>query len=200
MIAAIVLGAGRSSRLGRTKALLPFAEGGPTFLETVVAALRDGGIETIHVVLGGNAGEIEARIALPAGAAYVPNPDWANGQLSSLLAGLAAADGPGVEAVLVTLVDMPLVRAATVRTLVSTFEKHPDAPILRATFRGRHGHPVVFGRRIFDALRHADPATGARGVVHAHQVLDVDVDDPGVITDIDTWEDYERAIGRASRL
>ena len=89
MIAAIVLGAGRSSRLGRTKALLPFAEGGPTFLETVVAALRDGGIETIHVVLGGNAGEIEARIALPAGAAYVPNPDWANGQLSSLLAGLA---------------------------------------------------------------------------------------------------------------
>ena len=55
MIAAIVLGAGRSSRLGRTKALLPFAEGGPTFLETVVAALRDGGIETIAVasVLGG---------------------------------------------------------------------------------------------------------------------------------------------------
>jgi CTP:molybdopterin cytidylyltransferase MocA len=197
MIAGIVLGAGRSSRLGRTKALLPAGEGAPTFLEAVVAALRDGGVDAIYVVLGGNAGEIEARVALPPGGTYVRNPGWESGQLSSLLAALTAADRPGVEAALVTLIDMPLVTAATVRTLADAFDRHPDAPIVRATFQGRHGHPVLFARAVFDALRRADPAAGARSVVRAHEVLDVEVNDPGVITDIDTWDDYERVFGRA---
>ncbi len=69
-----------------------------------------------------------------------------------------------------------------------------NAPVLRAVHLGRHGHPVVFKRAIFDALRHADPAVGAKAVLHAAAVEDVEVDDPGVVDDVDTPDDYARLI------
>jgi molybdenum cofactor cytidylyltransferase len=68
------------------------------------------------------------------------------------------------------------------------------APILRATHEGRHGHPVVFRRAVFAALRAADPAAGAKPVVRALAVEDVEVDDPGVLRDVDTPQDYDRLL------
>jgi molybdenum cofactor cytidylyltransferase len=72
--------------------------------------------------------------------------------------------------------------------------RHP--PIVRATYRGRHGHPVIFSRTVFDSIRHADPAIGAKAVVRAHvqDVIDVDVDDPGVVLDVDNPEDYAKLL------
>ena len=71
---------------------------------------------------------------------------------------------------------------------------------MRATWQGRHGHPVIFGRRVFDALRHADPAVGAKAVVHAHasDLIDLEVDDPGVLHDIDGPDDYARVFNQQS--
>jgi CTP:molybdopterin cytidylyltransferase MocA len=127
------------------------------------------------------------------------NPDPDRGQLSSLQAGLdAAVDRHGADAIMVMPVDVPLLTADGVRRLLAAAASSPS-PVLRAAHGGRHGHPVIFGREVFDELRHADPAVGAKAVVHRDpaRVLDVDVGDPGVTVDVDTPEDYRRAFGRA---
>jgi molybdenum cofactor cytidylyltransferase len=93
-------------------------------------------------------------------------------------------------------VDMPLVRPDTVRRAIAAFLS-AHAPIVRVTHEGRHGHPVVFGRAVFDDLRHADYSIGAKAVLqtHAAAILNVEVDDAAVLRDVDTPEDY-RAIFR----
>ena len=105
-------------------------------------------------------------------------------------------DTLSASAVLVTLIDVPLVSAATVQTLIAV-QRERSAPIVRPVSNGRHGHPVIFGRELFDELRRADPAHGAKPVVRAHaaRMIEVPVDDEGAFTDIDTREDYERFIG-----
>jgi molybdenum cofactor cytidylyltransferase len=127
----------------------------------------------------------------------VENTRRDEGQLTSLQAGLAVADRPGVEALLVHLVDAPLVMPSTVRAVVDAFRRG-RAPVVRPACGPRHGHPVLFARALFDALRAADPKVGAKAVVRecADKVCDVPVDDPGACQDIDTPEDYERLIGR----
>jgi molybdenum cofactor cytidylyltransferase len=190
MIAGIVLAAGGSTRMGRPKALL--AAGDRTFIRRILDTLVAGGIHQPLVVV--RPGDADVIAAVDAGAARaVPNPRADEGQLSSLLAGLEAADGPEVEAVLVTLVDVPLIAVATVRALLARAAVS-EAPILRAVYRGRHGHPVVFKRATFEALRRADPSIGAKAVVRAFEVEDVEVDDPGIAEDIDTPADYARVL------
>jgi molybdenum cofactor cytidylyltransferase len=123
----------------------------------------------------------------------VVNPDPDRGQLSSLIAGLDAVDGPRVFAALVTLVDVPFVMASTITALLSRGRASP-APIVRATYKSRHGHPVIIRRELFDALRRADPLAGAKPVFRAHPIDDVEVDDPGVVQDVDTPDDYRRLV------
>lgn len=201
-IPAIVLAAGASSRMGRTKALLPL-RGGETFLARVVSTLRAAGIEEITVVVGRDADSIRAALDGPVN--VVQNDDPSRGQLSSLRLGLDAltapdaarhGDDPGVAGVLVTIVDLPLVSAETVRRVIDAWEAS-GAPIVRPAREGRHGHPVIFGAAVFDELRSADLALGAREVLRAHlsEVLDVCVDDAGAFEDIDTPADYERLVG-----
>jgi molybdenum cofactor cytidylyltransferase len=203
MIPAVVLAAGKSSRMGRTKALLPLGSSGETFLGRVIRVLRQGGAEAVVVVVGGDAAAV--RASLPRDDVHVSsveNPRYEEGQLSSLLVGLAAVEQrhDDVEAVMVTLVDLPLIAATTVRAVREAFLAHPDAPLVRPRRGNRHGHPVIFNRSMFGELRRADPATGAKPVVHAHaaEEANVEVDDDGAFIDIDTPEDYERFIG--SRL
>jgi len=199
MIPAIVLAAGKSSRMGRTKALLPIDASGETFLTHVLRMLREGGVDTIVVVIGGDAAAV--RASLPhddASISAVENPRYEAGQLSSLLVGLAAMEQRfgHVEAVMMTLVDLPLISAATVRAVLDAYRAKPGAPIVRPRRGTRHGHPVIFNQSIFGELRRADPSMGAKPVVHAHaaEEVSVDVDDDGAFTDIDTPEDYERII------
>ena len=192
MIRAIVLAAGASSRMGRPKALLP--AGDRSFVGRILGALRLGGAGTaVVVVRPGQQAVIDEVVA--AGGRAVVNPRADDGQLSSLIAGLDAVDGPAVDGLLVTLVDVPLIQPDTVTTLIDRAAKS-RAPILRAVHRGRHGHPVIFKRSVFDALRRADPALGAKAVLRAHAVEDVDVDDPHIADDVDTPEDLDRLFGR----
>jgi molybdenum cofactor cytidylyltransferase len=195
VIPAIVLAAGRSSRMGRAKATLPL-DATDTFLSRIVRTLRDAGVDDVIVVVGHEA-EAVARSFSASGlpARFVVNADYDRGQLSSLLAGLAVIDRPGVTAVLVTLVDVPLVSAATVRAVVERYHAS-RAPIVRPTSGARHGHPLLIDRSLFDELRRANPAEGPKPVVRAHAsaVGDLAIADEGAFTDIDTEEDYRRWI------
>jgi CTP:molybdopterin cytidylyltransferase MocA len=204
--------------MGRAKALLTMPSGNVTFLARIVSVVLEGGAADALVVgrPDDRALRLEVERVFDASQAMRPRswnqpappvnskPDFTaarvrfvenhradTGQLSSLIAGLNAADRPGVRAILVTPVDLPLIKPETVATLLAAFSSS-SLPVARATHRGRHGHPVVFGRAVFDALRRADPDVGAKSVVRAHSVLDVEVEDPGVLQDVDTPDDYAR--------
>ncbi|HEV8209475.1 MAG TPA: nucleotidyltransferase family protein [Vicinamibacterales bacterium] len=201
MIPAIVLAAGRSSRMGRAKATLPAGDG-HTFLTRIVQTFLDADVDDVIVVVGHDADAIAASFSesgLPA--RFVVNRDYDRGQLSSLLAGLDVIDRPGVAAVLVTLVDVPLVSPATVRAVIDSYRR-TRAPIVRPTSGDRHGHPLLIDRSIFGALRGADPSTGAKPIVRAHATAagDIAIDDEGAFADIDTEEDYRRTISNPSRF
>jgi molybdenum cofactor cytidylyltransferase len=193
VIPAIVLAAGRSSRMGRAKATLPL-DNGDTFLTRIVRTFRDAGVDDVIVVVGHEANAIARSFSesgLPA--RFVVNAGYDRGQLSSLVAGLAVIDRPGVAAVLVTLVDVPLVSSATVRAVIERY-RLSRAPVVRPTSGARHGHPLLLDRSLFDALRDADPDEGAKPIVRAHASAagDLEIPDEGAFTDIDTEEDYRR--------
>lgn len=203
MIPAIVLAAGQSSRMGRPKALLAAGSGDDTFVSRLSRALLDGGAADVLVVGRPDDEALAAELQRVAEAGravrLVLNHHAERGQLSSVVAGLNAADRPGVTGILITPVDAPLIRPATVGALLAAFATRRDA-IVRARFGGRHGHPVIFARKYFDELRRADPGVGAKAVVHAHAdaVLDIDTNDPAVVDDIDGPDDYARLISAKS--
>jgi molybdenum cofactor cytidylyltransferase len=178
--------------MGSPKALLRVK--GRTFVRRILDTLHDGGIHDAVVVLRAEQADAAAETAAGAGR-VVLNPRADEGQLSSLIAGLDAVDVPGVDAVLVTLVDVPLIQPSTVRALLERAAQSP-ATILRTAYHGRHGHPVVFTRAVFAALREADPSVGAKAVLRAEVVEDVEVDDPFVARDVDTPDDYAALIAR----
>ena len=193
VIPAIVLAAGRSSRMGRPKATLPL-DGGDTFVTRIVRTFSAAGISDVIIVVGHNADAVvEAFSGTDLSATFVENPDYAQGQLSSLLVGLRVIDRPGVVAALVTLVDVPLIGVSTVRAVVDRYLS-THAPVVRPVRGAEHGHPVLLDRSLFDELRHADPGRGAKAVVRAHASAlgDVPVDDEGAFADADTPIEYER--------
>lgn len=192
MINAIILAAGESTRMGKPKALLRF--GDRTFLEQIIAVLRDGGVDRITVVLGAEAEAIEKAVDL-SDVNVVINREYRSGQLSSLLVGLENAPAE-VEAILLCLVDGPFITAEIVRQVVATF-REGKAPIVIPTFEGRRGHPSLFARSMFEALRAAPPEEGARHVVYANEekVTEVGIPDRGVVTGINTPEDYQQHFG-----
>jgi molybdenum cofactor cytidylyltransferase len=197
MIAGVILAAGRSTRMGRSKALL-IAPGGLTFVARLVDTLTTAGVDTPFVVGRPDDEALRREIeSLDSRARWVENPDAdTGGQLSSLLSGLGKADRPGIRAVMVVPVDAPMITVATIATLIGV-STASGAHIVRARHLGRNGHPVVFSRAVFDELRRADPALGAKAVLRDHQdtIVNVDVDDAGVLGDVDTPGDYEKLLG-----
>ena len=198
VLAAIILAAGESSRMGRPKALLPDSGGRP-FVVRLAGTFATAGVPNIIVVVGSHTAAAISGVldtaSLRVAPTVVTNPDPARGQVSSLWIGLDEAERVGAEAVLVTLVDIPMVAVATVDRVLGAWQEQ-RAPIVRPAFRGRHGHPVLFDRSVFPELRNAPLDEGARAVVHAHaeDIRNVDVDDEGCVTDVDTPEDYDKLI------
>ena len=182
--------------MGRPKALLRQVQSGNTFVGHLIRVARESRLDPILVVGRPGADEVAAEVAR-AGGALVVNAGADRGQLSSILAGLDAADAAGASAVMVLPVDVPLL-STRVLTVVLEAAAADERPIVRAVHKGRHGHPVLFKRAVFAELRAADPLVGARAVVRADpgRVNDVEVDHPGVTLDIDTPEEYRRVFGR----
>ncbi len=198
MPVAIILAAGDSIRMGQPKALLPDPDGRP-FVTRLAHTFSSSGVDRIVVVTGALHEAIAAAIAADPPAVptqCVRNPDPSRGQLSSLWAGLDSA-GADAESVLMIPVDIPLVSEATIRQILDGWRR-TRAPIVRPAVGQRHGHPVLFDRSTFEALRGAPLEGGARVVVHAFadRVLNVPVDDEGSLVDVDTPAEYDAMMGR----
>lgn len=194
-VAAIILAAGRSVRMGRTKAFLTLPGSG-TFLQRLVRTFELTGTSPVVVV---------RPPRWPHGAApgsggveFAINPYPERGQLSSLQCGLAAVS-PRVPAVLFTPVDVPLVTVDTVSALMARW-RTTRAAVVRPARAGRHGHPVLVSRAVADALLSADGSLSARTVLERFSAaaVDVPVEDEGAFLDIDTPEDYDRVLARWS--
>jgi molybdenum cofactor cytidylyltransferase len=190
---AIVLAAGASSRMGRPKALLPLGSEGRTFAFHVTATLAAAGLTPVLVVTREALRAPLEQLRLPSSTVIV-NEAPERGQMSSLLTGLDVLGE--VDAVMMTLVDLPLVREGTVRALIDAWRTTGGA-LVRPAFHGRHGHPAIFGSEVLAALRSADLASGAKPVLErfAEGSVSLAVDDPGVVDDVDTPEAYRRLLG-----
>ena len=190
MIAGLILAAGESSRMGTDKATLTYRD--RTFLELAVQTLREIEIERIAVVLGHHAQEIQRHVKIEA-AQVVINPDYTSGQTSSLQVGLRTLIADDLEAVLLCLVDHPAVCAETVRRIVAAF-RQCGAPVVIPTYQGRRGHPVLIARQVFDELLQLASDAGADSVVRRYRPATqfVEVEDEGVVIDVDDPESYQR--------
>jgi CTP:molybdopterin cytidylyltransferase MocA len=187
-LAGIILAAGESSRMRTDKALLTYR--GRTFLEAILSTLHGAGIDRVVVVLGHHAEEIRRAVDLSSAQAVV-NTDYRRGQTSSLQAGLRALETENLEAVVLCLVDHPAVSAETLRKLVESF-KTSGSNVAVPTFQGQRGHPVLIGRALFAELKKLGPEQGANAVIRKHRGATqfVDVNDAGILTDVDDPETY----------
>jgi len=189
VIAGLILAAGESRRMGSPKALLPYR--GESFLDGLVGLFAEF-CDPVIVVLGSGADEI--RAAARRRATFVVNPDFRLGQTTSMQCGLRAVPG-GALGVLFTLVDHPAVARETVAALLA-----PPLPLVRVPrYRERRGHPILFSRALISEFLALGPAGAARDVVrrHAAETEFLDLDDAGIIADIDDREAYNALIDRS---
>lgn len=196
-IAGIVLAAGKGKRIGENKALLKFD--GVSFLEIVLSCLRDAGCNPILVVGGSNA-ETVKRHTQNLGAEFELNINWRKGQFSSLKAGLSRLD-LRVKGAMVVLVDHPFVTLNTYRKLLSAFGDFPNK-IVMPLYNGRRGHPVIIPREIIKEVLQSPDSLNLRNIIHGHEemIIKQEVDDSGVLRDIDTIIDLKREINRQAGL
>jgi CTP:molybdopterin cytidylyltransferase MocA len=197
VIAGVVLAAGAGVRIGHPKALLRMGEEPESFVERACRVLRGAGIEEILVVAAPDIGETVRRLV--PGARVLVNASPSGGQLSSLQVAIAAVSAT-TEAIAVLPVDVPKVRADTIRALVAAWTR-TRLPVVRPAREGRHGHPVVLSRCLFAELSATPLAEGAKPVVRRHATPDGDVEtaDEGAFVDVDTAGDYERVFGTPVR-
>jgi molybdenum cofactor cytidylyltransferase len=190
-VAGVILAAGISARLGRTKQLLPFR--GQTILEGVVDSALASALQQVVVVLGHQA---EALVPLMAGknVALSFNPDYLQGQSSSLKVGLELVSAEA-EAVLFLLGDQPLVTPEIINLILAAYQASPH-PIVLPVFNGERGNPVLFSRETFGRLASLKDDRGARPLFadYAGRLLKLPVADPAILFDIDTEEDYQRLL------
>lgn len=187
MIWAVILAAGGSRRMGTQKMLLPFGDG--TIVESVVRAALDASLQGVVVVLG--ADEVRVREKLgPYPVTFAVNADWRRGMLSSVKTGFEALPEKATAAV-VMLGDQPFVKAETVDELVARHRETREG-IVVPVHGGRRGHPVLIDAGFKSEILGLGPEATLRDIVRAHagDVLEVEIDDPDILRDIDTPEDY----------
>lgn len=198
MVAAIILAAGASERMGYPKALLVYR--GRTFLAGILDVCFAAGIETSVVVVGYYADKITA--ALDLGRVMVVTSDnLAAGPIGSVRAGLRALETHPVDGALIWPVDRPHVSVEVIAALLDAFRR-TGGPIVVPVLEGRRGHPVVFARAVFDELIGAPDREGARAVVRRNQarVVEVPVSDSAVLEDLNTPDDYKALLRREDRI
>jgi len=193
-VAAIVPSAGLSRRMGSPKPLLPL-DGKPLIVRVLDALAAARPIAPVIVVTGHQREEVCAAVA-GRDVVLVHNPAYAEGEmLSSIQAGLRALPPTGVDAVMIALCDQPLVRSQTITQLLTGWSRARPR-VLLPRYNGRHGHPIILSAAGIDEIQSLDGKRGAtlKDYTSRHERLDLDVDDPAVLHDIDTPEDFHRAL------
>ena len=187
-LAGIILSAGESSRMGCDKALLSYQ--GSTFLNHIISQFVSR-LDPVVVVLGHHAEQIRSTLKPSRELCVMINDQYKLGMLSSLQEGIRALSG-GVEAAMFTLVDHPTVGAATLDRLISEWER-TRAALVVPRLGERRGHPVIASRAILGEMLRLPSDVSPKNVVgrHREQTLFVDVQDAGVLRDIDLPSDFE---------
>lgn len=193
MLAAAILAAGESKRMGRPKALVPFQ--GSTFVEHLITATRHARVGLTRVVLGAGAEGIRSQLKIDQ-AWIVVNGDWPKGQLSSIHAAIRSLPAGVSEGILVCPVDHPLISTHLVAALIAAFDAGGKM-IALPKFGGRRGHPVIFRAALYEELLAAPAEVGARQVVwnHAGEVAEVETQEEGVILNLNDPESVRKASG-----
>ncbi len=188
-VAGIILAAGASRRMGRSKQLLMWR--GKLFICQVANTALDAGLSPVVVVTGAEADEVRAALAdLPV--EIVHNPDWAEGQSTSVRAGLQSLP-PDTRAVIFFLADQPHIPTTLVRALVEQYTQ-TLSPIVAPLVGDRRGNPVLFDRNTFSDLMSLHGDAGGRLVFSRYPITHVPWNDPNLLLDVDTLEDYERLL------
>ena len=193
----VILAAGESSRMGRDKALLAWPPGAgsrSTFLSATIELLQ-AGTDLVIVVAGKNADSLRPIVYAAAGY-LVENRHPERGQFSSLQVGLQEVLNRGRDAAIVALVDRPPAQPHTLASLCEAFSDAYESGkwAVVPEHGGRHGHPILIGREMIEAFLRAPTESTARDIEHSLQqrIMYVPVDDPNVVSNVDTPEDYER--------
>lgn len=174
--------------MGRSKLNLPL--NGKSMLRHVIDAALQSEVAEVLVVLGGHASELEQELPLHSRVKRVLNQRYAEGQTTSLQAGLLAAD-PECEAAIALLGDQPLIASAAIDALVGEFRKRRPSLVV-PLYGGRRGHPILFARALFPELLALTPSQSRREVVrrHSEETSAVELSMWAPPQDVDTWEDY----------
>lgn len=188
-VAAIVLAAGMSRRMGTPKQLLRID--GKTVLERTLENVCKSEVDEIVLVLGFAADVVEKEISTQ-GIKVVRNDRYEQGMGTSLRAGIAAVD-PNAEAALIVLADQPFVQTATLNKLIEHHQT-AKAQIVIPTYRGFRGNPVLLDRSVFPEMQGLSGDVGCRAIFggHTENIRKLTVDDAGILQDIDSRDDFER--------
>jgi molybdenum cofactor cytidylyltransferase len=187
-VAAILLAAGRSRRMGAFKPLLPF--GDRTVIGSCIDNLRASEIDEVVVVVGHRADEVREHLK-EAGVGFAVNSDPESAMGVSIVRG-AEQISDDARALLIALVDHPAVPEETIKQIIDEWKK--GAQLVQPEFERRGGHPVLIDLKYRDELLHLDPQKGLRAFFEAHrnEVRRLPIDSPYVACDMDTWEDYQQ--------
>ena len=185
-VAAILLAAGQSRRMGAFKPLLPF--GGRTVVESCLDYLTKGGVGSTVVVLGHRAEDIRNQLS-SLQVQFAINPDPTSEMSASIAAGVAMVP-KSAGAVVIALVDYPAIPSSIVSTLIGEWSN--GYRLVKPTREGRGGHPVLVDLSFRPELLSLDPDNGLKGLFDRHQtsVRRIEVPSPYIARDIDTWDDY----------
>ncbi|MET0401537.1 MAG: nucleotidyltransferase family protein [Cystobacter sp.] len=192
-VVAVMLAAGESRRMGHSKALLEH-EGGKSFLQSLSSTFGKAGCSVL-AVLGKDAETVRENHP---SVHVVENPRWSDSLFSSVKVGLDAALEEGADVVLLHPVDMPAVRATTLKALIKGLGESGEG--LRPEFEGAPGFPLLLSRASAERLRETTGETQLEGAVRALNLRRVSVKDPGVIVNINTPQNDERLFGSAPKL
>ena len=185
-VAAIILAAGQSSRMGAFKPLLPW--GKKAVIDACIKYVRDGGVDRIVVVTGHRADELRTYLAT-ASVTFAINPDPSSEMSDSLKIGLNHIPD-SLNAALITPVDYPAVSSSVASTLVAEWRK--GSRLVKPTYHSRGGHPVLIDLSLRRELANLSSTNGLKGLFERYQeeVKRIEVDCPYIARDIDTWDDY----------
>ena len=197
-IAAIVLAAGRSTRMGAANKLLAEV-GGTAMVRRVVEAALASRARPVLVVTGHEESEVRAALA-GLDVAFAANPHYTTGLSSSLKAGISAASGTA-DGALILLGDMPRIESGQIDRLIEAFVEAEGDAIVVPTHQGRRGNPVLWPSAHFAEMLQLEGDAGAKRLmaVHARDVREVDLDTDAIFIDVDTPEALARLRDEGSR-